>query len=191
MFDALGDIARAIVAAAAVLAAVGSGLIVIWVMPLADQYVPNVGPWDEQALRNGLILLAVVVYLGGLGPIVPKHLQDLLPSGPLWSLVIAALIALTLLQYVALGGGQPLWSAEHVIVHVLELLGLQVSDVHAFTAFVRSHLAPRGRAPWAGDVSSPRFVISNGVLVLLALGTITWAGRVAAWLAEPVWTESE
>ncbi len=188
--DALAGLVRSVLAGAWVLAVVASGFVVIWLLPLADRYVPDIGPWYEQGLRDGLVLLATLVYLGGLGPIVPKHLQDLLPSGPLWTVVTAAAIALTLLQYVALGGGQPLWSVEHVVVHVLELVGLQPSDVQGFTSLVHRHLAPPGRAAWVGSVESTRFVVSNVALVLLALATIFWTSHITRWMTEPAWTET-
>src|SRR6266567_6755891 len=100
----LEEVARAIVAATAVLATGLSALVVIWLLPMIDRFVPLVGPWDEQGLRRGLVILAALAALGGLGLLVPKHLRELLPSGPLWGTIIVAGMALTLLQYVALGG---------------------------------------------------------------------------------------
>ncbi len=188
VIDHLGDVLRGVAATLSGLALPASGFVIIWLLPLSDRYLPNVGPWDEHGLRLGLVILAALVYFGGLG--IPKHLQDLLPSGPLWILVLAASIALTLLQYVALGGGQPLWAAEHVIVHVLELVGVQPTDVEGLTSLIHRHLAPSVPVNWIGNVESARFAVSTIALVLLGFGTILWAGYATEWLTEP-WAETQ
>jgi hypothetical protein len=167
------------------LAIAAAGYAIVWVLPGLDRSVPVLGPWDEQGLRLGLIALAALFLLGGFG--LPRHVQDLLPSGFALELAISAALALTLLQYTALGGGQPLWTVEHVVVHVLELLGLSSADVDGLRAEVHRHLAPHSPAAWLGEVESVRLVASNAALVLLAFATVTWTGYVGRALRRPDW----
>jgi hypothetical protein len=167
------------------LALAAAGYAIVWVLPGLDRSIPVLGPWDEQGLRLGLAALAALLLLGGVG--LPRHVQDLLPSGFALEVAISAALALTLLQYTALGGGQPLWAVEHVVVHVLELLGLNPADVEGLRAEVHRHLAPRSPAAWLGDVESFRFVASNAALVLLAFATVTWTRYLARALQRPSW----
>ena len=184
ILDGIAGLLKALLPAATL---VMPGIVIVWFSPLVDRYVTAIGPWDEQGLRRGLLILAVLAFLGGLGLLVPKHLRDLLPSGAVWAAAISALMALTLLQYTTLGGGQPLWAIEHVIVHVLDLLGFERADIQELTGLLHRHVAATRAVTWAGDVESRRFVIANTGLVVIAFATVTWATSAARVVSEPAW----
>lgn len=186
--EAVLEVVKALAYSVVGLSIAAIGILMIWVFPGIDRYANDVGPWDEQGLRRGLIVLATLVFLGGLRRIVPKHVQDLLPSGPFWTLVIAAVMALTLLQYTALGGGQPLWSVEHAILHLAELAGVRPTDINVLTDVLHRHLAAGSRVPWAGDVESRRFLTTNAALIVIALGAVGWTESVTRIVFEPAWT---
>jgi hypothetical protein len=120
---------------------------VLWLGPFLAVALALVPSWvaqpfgiDEYHTRVGLTIWAslnVVIGWRTARPLeeeeslVPKHIRDLLPSGPWWRLVLWGMFALSVAEYTVVGGGQPLWVLERVTVHVLEQLGLATNDIDA------------------------------------------------------------
>src|SRR2546429_7065467 len=117
----------------------------IWVLPwLAERIVLGNDRWDDECLHSGLIATAVVVGVDawasrgrvrGLrvdaedtGALLPKHLADLLPGTTMLTMISGLLVFLAWLQYVAIGIGQPLIGAQHILVNLANIVGLKPSD---------------------------------------------------------------
>jgi hypothetical protein len=118
--------------------------------------------WDWDRLRRAATVLVV---LEGFGLWTAKQLPIPLASTP----TLVVLMGLAFLQYAALGGGQPVWAIEHMVVHLMDLAGFTSLDVESLQHFTRIHFRARSLN---FDVMSLRSQgLLAGVAFALALGS--------------------
>ena len=92
--------------------------------------------WDWQRLR---LMATVWVALEGLGLWTTRGLPIPLAS----TSATVAVMGLAVLQYAAVGGEQPVWAIEHLLVHLMDLAGFTPSDLDALRHFTRANFAAR------------------------------------------------
>jgi hypothetical protein len=131
-----------------------------WIPPLINDIVVNVrtlwavnepqivrqllpqltAGWDLERLR---LAATVWVVVEGFGLLAIRQLPIPLIGAP----AAVALLGLVSLQYAAVGGGQPVWAMEHVVLHIMDVAAIPSGDVEAFRQFVHQHFQARGYHP--------------------------------------------
>ena len=116
--------------------------------------------WDWERLRLGA---TVWIALEGLGLWTASRLPIPL-AGPV---ATVAVMGLVVLQYAAVGGGQPVWAIEHMIVHLMGLAGFWPTDVEALEHFTRERFAAHGHFR---EISPQSQGLLGAIAFLLAIG---------------------